>query len=262
TAGELQRIFDHVRTFCGDPAWPRGELNLPRAFATEKAYPEDEAVIAMAFEDGAVDTDLIYERRFGARNQIEFKLPIPSARFDDGWGSGFGDLAVGVKRAIYHSFARGSILSVAGEIILPTGNAERGRGKGTAVFEPFVSFGQILPQDVFLQFQGGIELPFDEARAEREGFWRFAVGRTFAADRGYGRSWTPMLELVAARELESGAIALWDAIPQLQVSLNQRQHILLSAGMRLPVNERAGRSKQFLFYVLWDWFDGGLFDGW
>jgi hypothetical protein len=34
-----------VRTFCASDAWPRGELNLPRALVTEKAFPEDEAVL-------------------------------------------------------------------------------------------------------------------------------------------------------------------------------------------------------------------------
>ena len=34
-----------MRGFCTRTSWPRGELNLPRALITDKAYPEDEAVI-------------------------------------------------------------------------------------------------------------------------------------------------------------------------------------------------------------------------
>jgi hypothetical protein len=71
-----------------------------------------------------------------------------------------------------------------------------------------------------------------------------------------------MLELAGARELEAGQRTRWDLVPQLQVTLNQRQHIMLNAGLRLPVNDRAGRSNTFLAYVLWDWYDGGLLDGW
>jgi mono/diheme cytochrome c family protein len=40
---ELQRAIDHVRTFCTSKAWPRGELNLPRALVTEKAFPENDS---------------------------------------------------------------------------------------------------------------------------------------------------------------------------------------------------------------------------
>jgi mono/diheme cytochrome c family protein len=45
TEEEITGTIAHIRTFCGNAAWPRGELNLPRALFTEKAYPEDEAVL-------------------------------------------------------------------------------------------------------------------------------------------------------------------------------------------------------------------------
>jgi hypothetical protein len=51
-------------------------------------------------------------------------------------------------------------------------------------------------------------------------------------------------------------------VPQLQVSLNTRQHVLLNAGVRLPLTDADVRSSQLLVYVLWDWFDGGFFAGW
>ena len=35
----------YIRSLCTDDNWPRGELNLPRALLTEKAYPEDEWVV-------------------------------------------------------------------------------------------------------------------------------------------------------------------------------------------------------------------------
>jgi hypothetical protein len=48
----------------------------------------------------------------------------------------------------------------------------------------------------------------------------------------------------------------------MQVSLSRRQHILLNVGAQLPITQRAGRARQIVAYVLWDWFDGGLLDGW
>jgi hypothetical protein len=48
----------------------------------------------------------------------------------------------------------------------------------------------------------------------------------------------------------------------MQVTLNRRQHILINAGVRVPVNGRSGRSTQLMTYFLWDWFDGDLLDGW
>lgn len=51
-------------------------------------------------------------------------------------------------------------------------------------------------------------------------------------------------------------------VPQMQVSLSKLQHVLLNVGVRIPVNERETRKPEVLTYVLWDWFDGGLFRFW
>jgi hypothetical protein len=93
-------------------------------------------------------------------------------------------------------------------------------------------------------------------------FWRVAAGKTFAQGKGFGRIWTPIVEFLADRELETGAKTNWDVLPQFQVSLSKRQHILANLGVRFPINNRLGRSTEVVFYLLWDWFDGGLRDGW
>lgn len=269
TVDQIQRIMDYVRTFCGDAGWPRGELNLPRPFVTEKAYPEDEAVLtadAAAEGPGELRGELVYEKRFGARNQLELVVPFAVRdRSDAGrdWSAGLGDVAVGVKRDLYHSFEAGSIFSLAGEFILPTGDEGNGFGSGTVVFEPFAAFGQILPAGAFLHGQAGVELPFDPDRAEKEAFWRAVLGKTWASGpRGFGRAWSPMVEVLAARELESGASTAWDLLPQVQVTLNTRQHVMANLGVRIPVTDADVRETRILVYILWDWFDGGFFEGW
>jgi mono/diheme cytochrome c family protein len=265
TKDELTKILGHMRTFCTDRSWPRGELNLPRTFMTEKAYPEDEAVLTTSVAtngSAAIANEIVFEKRFGSRNQIEIALPIEAAKGTEGaWAGGAGDLTFGFKRTVAHSLDRGAILAAAGEIKFPTGDEAAGLSAGTPVFETFAAYGQILPKDAFLQAQAGVELPFNTELAEREAFWRLATGRTFTHGP-FGRSWTPMAEFVAARELEAGRPIEWDLIPSVQVSLNKRQHLLMSVGVRVPLSARSGRQTQLLFYFLWDWFDGGLFDGW
>lgn len=261
----LQQILDYVRGFCRSPAWPRGELNLPRALVTEKAFPENEAVLTTTIDASrprSVGTEFLYERRLGARNQFEIAVPLLLENTaDGGWQRGLGDVAVAMKRVLFHSFENGGIFSVAGEIVLPTGKETEGLGRGVTVFEPFVAFGQILPADGFLQLQAGVELPTDSERASREVFWRAALGKTFTQGR-FGRAWSPMLEVVASRRLEDDARVAWDLLPQVQVTLNTRQHLMINAGVRIPASHRSGRQTQFIAYFLWDWFDGGLLDGW
>jgi mono/diheme cytochrome c family protein len=269
TVDEIAAAMEHVRTFCTDDDWPRGELNLPRPLVTEKAYPEDEAVLTLtgATENADVyEAEVVYEQRFGARNQFELVVPfawqeMPRESGGADWASSLGDVAVGVKRAVWHSLERGSIVSLTAEVVLPTGDEERGVGSGLTVFEPFISYGQLLPAEFFLHGQGGLELPLDDNDADQEAFLRFALGRTFTSGR-WGRAWSPMVELLGGRELADGAETDWDIAPQMQVTLNTRQHVMLNAGVRTPLNNREDRETQVIVYLLWDWFDGGLFAGW
>jgi hypothetical protein len=263
TTAQLQKIMDYVRSMCTDDDWPRGELNLPRPLFTEKAYPEDEAVWTTDVDvenETTVLNEVVYEQRLGARNQLELVVPIGFRERPDGtWSGGaLGDVAVGVKRALYHNLDRGSIVSLTGEVLLPSGNEDLGFGAGTTTFEPFASFGQLLPANGFLHLQAGAEIP--ATRSTQEVFVRGALGKSVTQGR-WGRTWSPMVEVLGARELESGASMQWDLAPQMQVTLNTRQHVMLNVGVRIPLDD-AERDTRITVYLLWDWFDGGFFEGW
>ncbi|MFW5947846.1 MAG: cytochrome c, partial [Gemmatimonadota bacterium] len=86
-----------------------------------------------------------------------------------------------------------------------------------------------------------------------------ALGKTFTSGP-FGRAWSPMVEVLGSRALESGAEVEWDIVPQMQVTLNTRQHVMANVGVRIPTDD--AREPEVLLYVLWDWFDGGFFEGW
>jgi len=270
TREEIDLILDYVQTLYEDKSWPRGEFNLPLALGTEKAFPEDEVVLknTISTEDaGAVDHKLIYEKRFGSQTQIELVVPFGWHELSDDlgptgeWVGGLGDVAIGVKRVLFHNLGMGSIVSFTFETILPTGDENDGWGKGFTVFEPFLTWGQLLPSNTFFQIQTGVELPTHQDEAENEGLFRVAMGKTFNAGGEWGRAFSPMVEFLGARELEAGPTT-WDIMPELHFTLNQRQHIMANVGVRFPLTETEGRNPQFMFLFLWDWFDGGLFEGW
>jgi hypothetical protein len=260
TAAQIEMAVAHIKRFCNDPSWPAGELNLPRALVTEKAFPEDEAVLSTTMAAGSFVNEFLYERRIGARTQYEVKVPVAVQEGDAGWRRGLGDVAAAIKHAFHHSLQRGRIFAAAAEIVLPTGKESEGIGGGVTVFEPFAAFGQVLPADGFIQAQTGFEIPF-AAEHSNEFFWRGLVGKSFVQGQ-FGRTWSPMVEVLGAKELVDGTPVLWDVVPQMQVTLSKRQHIMINVGVRVPVNARESRRTQVLTYFLWDWFDGGLFDGW
>jgi|YNPNPStandDraft_1061719.scaffolds.fasta_scaffold16413_2 mono/diheme cytochrome c family protein len=262
---EIEEVVNYLRGFCAEPAWPRGEFNLPRPLVTSKAIPEDETVLTTTINAegaAAVTNRIVYERRLKARNQVEVALPFRFAQPPGShWVGGVGDLALGFKRTLFHSLPKGAIVSLSGEALLPTGEKARGFGKGVTVLETFLTYGQLLASKSFFQFQGGLEAPTHSDDAAKAVFWRGVLGKSFSQG-GDGRLWSPMVELLADRELESGAKVLWDVVPQFQVTLSRRQHIRANVGLRIPVNQTAGRLVQIMFYLLWDRFDGGLTQGW
>lgn len=265
TPEQISMVMGHVRSLCTEPAWPQGDLNLPRPLVTEKAFPENETVVAGTINaEGAagIGSTLIYERRIGATAMIEAIVPYAFSHDRGSWGAAFGDLALGYKQTLAHSARKGSIFSVGGELIAPTGNPDVGTGGESTVFEAFAAYGQLFRGLTFLQLHTGIELPAHPDKTPRAYYLRTAVGKTFAADNGHGRRWTPMIEAIGDRDLESGAVTNWDVVPQIQIPLNKRMHVLASIGYRVPVNNTDGRQRQWLFYGLWDWMDGGLLQGW
>ena len=264
TDQQLERTIRYVKSLCKESAWPGGELNLPRSLFTEKAYPEDEWVLETTTAlkgPTSVIHNLIYEKRIGPRSQFEIALPFGYRREVNGgdsrWLTGVGDVALGFKHALSHSVASGHILSAVAELKLPTGSEAKGFGSGHKVAEGFLAFAKLLPADAFVQLQAGGERALVRG-AESELFWNAAVGKTFSQGR-WGRAWSPMLEFLGTYEDEDGL--LWDIAPQLHVSLNTRQHVMLTLGPRIPLNGTRRRSS-FAINLLWDWFDGGLFDGW
>jgi mono/diheme cytochrome c family protein len=265
TSDQIDDVIAYLRSLCRNDHWARGELNLPRALITEKAFPEDEAVISTAVNArGApgLTTDIIHEQRFGVRNQIEVDVPVIFEDQMHTWHGGVGDVSLGLKREMWSSLRSGSILSLFGGVIVPSGNKNRGFGTGTTTFETFAAFDQLFPTNTFVQFQAGALLPRHTNVAPQTVFWRTALGQSLAADHGLGRLWSPMVEVVADRDLVTAAKTRWDVVPEMQVTISRRQHIRANLGFRQPFTNTAGRPNQVVFYLLWDWADGKLLEGW
>ena len=265
SSSEIDDLIAYLRHFCRDRRWPRGELNLPRAIVTEKAYPENEEVVSTAVNVQGTpgnESHVIHEQRFGVKNQIEVDVPIQFEDQNHVWYGGIGDATLAIKRVMFSNLDRGSILSLQGGFLIPSGNKARGFGSGTTTFETFAAFDQVFRTDTFIQTQFGADLPFHTDIAPQSLFFNTAIGQSFASDHRLGRLWSPMMEFVATRDLVTGGKTDWDVVPQMQVTISRRQHVRGDLGLRVPVTNTTGRQKQIVFYLLWDWQDGKLTEGW
>ena len=73
-----------------------------------------------------------------------------------------------------------------------------------------------------------------------------------------------MLELIGTGVLPEAKANTFDMdlVPQCQVTLSRRQHLMLNIGVRVPLTHTSERPTRVAAYLLWDWFDGGFFEGW
>jgi mono/diheme cytochrome c family protein len=261
---QVDDLIAYLRGFCANSHWPRGELNLPRAIVTEKAFPENEFVLSTAINGSGAPgatTDFIHEQSFGKKSQLEVDVPWDLQNNNHSLDSHVGDITFGWKQVLFSSLRTGSILAVQGGVIPPTGSEKLG-GSGTTVFEPFLAFDQLFPTNTWVQFQMGADLPHDTSKSPQSLYWHTALGQTLAGDHRLGRQWSPMVEFLASRDLVDGAKTDWDILPEMQVTVSRRQHIRANVGVRAPFTDTAGRSPQVYFYVLWDWADGKFWEGW
>ncbi len=264
SSDEIDDVVAYLRGFCTQRGWPRGELNLPRALVTEKAFPEDEFVMSTAVNasgEPGWTTDFIHEQSFGARDQIEVDVPWDIQDQGHSWDSHVGDITFGLKHVFFSDLRTGSILALQASILPPSGKQSLG-GNGTTAFEQFASFDQLFPSNTWIQFQVGSDLPVDPRITPQSMFYYTAVGQTLAGDHRLGRQWSPMVEFLATRDLVDGAKTNWDVMPEMQVTLSKRQHVRADIGVRAPFANTSGRTPEVNFYLLWDWADGKLWQGW
>src|SRR5262249_27073051 len=160
-------------------------LNLPRAMVTEKAFPENETVVASSINaqgPAGIASTVFYEHRLGTTAMFEVQVPYDFTRENGSWGAGFGDLALGYKQTLFDSLAKGAIVSGGAELSMPTGSVSLGTGGVSSVFEVFGAYGQLLPASSFLQVHTGFELPAHPDEQPRAYYLRTAIGKTFASD--------------------------------------------------------------------------------
>ena len=267
TADQIAAFVSHTRTFCKEPGWPSGNTNFPRPILTEKAFPENEFLILPAVshwdEDPAPSITAgslvaLYERRIGKRSMIEIEVPMVGTNSLTTWTSGIGDIALGVKHAVFATAGepKGSaprIVSLGLEVVLPSGDRFKDHGSGTTIFEPFVSAGAML-RDWYLQTEIKAELPADGVRADRGIVYNAYVGRDTSAAPN---TWTLGVELngevtFPQLELSSRDVAL---TPQVRKGLTGTGALAASLGVMLPLNNRDSQGVRWVGYLLWEYLE-------
>jgi len=237
TPEQLRAVVRYIRSLCGERGWPPGELNFPRAFLAEKAYPENEVVTSLH----GSEQEYIYERRLGRRAQLE-----ASARTVlDSLDRPFDGVTGALKYNVWYSTVRRALVTVGVEGTPPLGRQEAWE------IEPFIAAGANPLAGLFVQ-------------AEVVGAWEDGEGVSgFSYSVGVGREvgrFTPMLEVGGT--VPRAGEATVSLVPQVRVQLSRLGHVAGSLGVELPARAPEPRHPRLTAFLLWDYGDAGLFRGW
>ena len=257
TEEDIKNVVVYLRTFCTED-WPRGELNFSRPLVTEKAYPENEALLTWntgrtPSREHQTKLAAIIEKRVGARGQVELKIPV-SLRDPDKRGTlgGIGDLEVSGKYVLYHDLKRLFIASAGAELKLPTGSLRRALGEGTTILAPFLAAGKGWG-DFVVQSSLQFEYPFVEQRAPKTALYNLAFSYP-VVNRGEGTEGQLFLEFNGKSEWgkrDAKHFQLY-LTPGFRQSLTASGNWAAAIGAQLPVSPVHEAQYRVLGYILFE----------
>jgi cytochrome c5 len=236
SSAQIRAVVRYARSLCGELGWPPGELNFPRAFLVEKAYPEDEVVIT----DHARGQEYIYEHRLGKRFQLE-----ASARSVlDGQPRAFDGVTGALKYNLWHGLERRALVSLGLEATPPLGRQDAWE------VEPLLAFGANPGRALVVQ--GEVVATWEDGGFD-------GMSYRLGAGHELGR-FVPMLE--AGWTVPTTGERSLAFYPQVWIQLSRLGHVAGSLGAELPATGPEPRHPRLIAFVLWDFGDAPLFRGW
>ncbi len=256
---QIRDVITYLRGFCADSSWPAADLNFRRPLVTGKAFPENEAVWTVSFEKSRESRSLVneftFEKRLGSRGMAEVTLPVVYNDLRGGPATGgVGDLTLAYKHVLLASQQYGAIAAVSLDLVLPTGDRDRGLGDGTVGLAPSLRMGKTLGPFV-LQGELKAVLPADVDKAARRLLYRAALQLPLSPLKS---GWVPALEFEADTKVEGNARDVYSLAPMIYKGLSKRGHVAIAVGAKIPVAGAQTFDYQISAFLLWEYLDGGL----
>ncbi len=252
---QIEDVLAYVKTLGGAHDYPDGALNLFLPLRTRKAFPEDEWVWKVRHTDSDGPDQwrhvLEYEWRIGQRWQGVLEASYLSQGDRDRWDV----LEPGFKYVLRHDAKRGVITTLGANVVVPL------RSDRDWEVLPYIAMGRLLGEDWTLQSSARLRLPVEDPG---DGSAELA-GVVHWAHSPWPRNVFPGLELVAEvpfdRAPGNDRVQL-SVLPQVRIGLSKRGHVAVNLGLEEPLNDRDRYDRRAYMYLIWDFADGGFFDGW
>ncbi len=263
---QIKKVISYIKTLAGKHEYPSGDMNFILPIRTKKAFPEDEVVWKLRFQDDANNSNrdqirnvIEIEKRIFKRTQLSLEL---SHKIDDGVDNGHGNfdqIEPGIKHVIYENPSQQVITSVGALLAIKTEESN-----SSNEFIPYIAAAKRLTDTLTVQGTARSTLPlekFSDGNVELSSVIHWSPSP-------WPRSLHPGMEVVASFPIDRGtgitrkSFSQLSLIPQAQISLNKRGNILLNFGTEIPLNDTNRYDYRGYVYLVWDFADGGLLDGW
>ncbi|MGQ0833996.1 MAG: c-type cytochrome [Gammaproteobacteria bacterium] len=250
---EIASVVGYIKTLADTRGYPPGEMNLMLPIRTKKAFLEDEVVWGSRYEtrngQDVWRNVLEFEWRIGARGQGIVEL----VHEDSGPENELTEVELGYKHALAWSLERRYLLSGAVIVAVPTDS------EASEEIIPYLAFAKELNAQATLQTSARAILPTDELD---QGALELA-GIVHWIWSDWPRRVFPALELTATTPFERGSsdAVQFTVLPQIRIGLTRGGHVALNLGAEVPLSDQAYDYRAHLT-LLWDFADGGFFQGW
>jgi mono/diheme cytochrome c family protein len=247
---DIANVTAYIKSSVDTGAYPPGEMNLFLPTRTKKAFPEDEVVYKGRFTDQDGDNAqkhvLEIEKRVGKASQVMAELVYES----EGAVSELAEAEIGYKQAI--SFSQQHVLSAAAVWAIPV------EAEGDGELQTYLAYGRVLSDHWIFQSSLRLKFPFEGASdGEAE-----LAGIVHWVHTPWPRRIFPALEVTATNPFRSRNGDLeWTALPQVRIGLTRGGHVALNLGAEVPLSDQ-GWDTRYYITLLWDFADGGFFQGW
>ncbi|NIS91435.1 MAG: c-type cytochrome [Woeseiaceae bacterium] len=247
---QIADVTAYLKSVVDTSAFPPGEMNLMLAIRTKKAFPEDEVVYVGRYTeqdgDNAFKQVLEYEKRIGKAGQGIVEL----VHEREGSVSELAEAEIGYKHAV--SFSRSHVLSAAAVVAIPI------EADGDGELQTYLAYGKVLSPSWIFQSSLRLKFPFEGASdGEAE-----LAGIVHYVHSPWPRRVFPALEIVATNPFRSSNGDLeWTAMPQVRIGLTRGGHVALNLGVEFPLSDQSWDQRYYMT-LLWDFADGGFFQGW
>jgi len=214
---------------------------MDNSFLIEEAYNQEPGIVQHIFvggysvgrlsRPGDKTIDMVFTQEwpvYGQAHQLSYSLPYTFAREDGKWADGMGDMLVNYRYQAYFNESTLAAFAPRFSLVLPTGDEERGFGRGTLGYQWNLPFSTAVGDRIFAHANAGLTYLPNAGAGPTHDFLNYNLGGSV------------IYCLSGSLHLMLEWIGTWNETVANSGKVNREFASLISPGVRYAFNLRNG----------------------